>query len=481
VENVITLSLISHTNVGKTTLARTLLRRDVGAVLDQAHVTDLSEAYELIRSDDGAELRLWDTPGFGDTARLLKRLKEAEKPLGWFVSAVWDRFADRPLWCSQQAIRNVRDEADIVLYLVNASENPQEAAYVDMEMEILAWTEKPVIVLLNQIGYPPDPESEQLEEQAWHRHLTEHRIVKLVATLDAYARCWVQEDELLRLLGDYLPEKRKKTYRTLATAWHQKNLATFEDSMAVLARIMVAGVTDSREIPASTFLQKIGIGRDQLNHKITAARESMANAIAERFEEGTDELLALHGLDGKATRTIQELAHDAFGMPERVNESLWAALGGVTVGAAGGVSADIASGGLSVGGGTILGGIAGGVGSFLVAKGYNFIAGSDNRVRWSRGHFFEQFRRAVLAYLAVAHFGRGRGEWREGDPPAFWLRAAELALKNHSEAVAAVWKAGIRKGETGLAHLQEETMQVAQDVTTDVLSRLYPDSPIAGR
>ena len=40
----VTLSLISHTNVGKTTLARTLLRRDVGEVFDQAHVTQVSES-----------------------------------------------------------------------------------------------------------------------------------------------------------------------------------------------------------------------------------------------------------------------------------------------------------------------------------------------------------------------------------------------------------------------------------------------------
>ena len=40
----ITLSLISHTNVGKTTLARTLLRRDVGDALDQEHVTDVATA-----------------------------------------------------------------------------------------------------------------------------------------------------------------------------------------------------------------------------------------------------------------------------------------------------------------------------------------------------------------------------------------------------------------------------------------------------
>ena len=46
----VTLSLISHTNVGKTTLARTLLRRDVGEVMDQAHVTEEAEAFTLIEA-----------------------------------------------------------------------------------------------------------------------------------------------------------------------------------------------------------------------------------------------------------------------------------------------------------------------------------------------------------------------------------------------------------------------------------------------
>ena len=43
----IVLSLISHTNVGKTALARTLLRRDVGEVADSAHVTIVPESYPL--------------------------------------------------------------------------------------------------------------------------------------------------------------------------------------------------------------------------------------------------------------------------------------------------------------------------------------------------------------------------------------------------------------------------------------------------
>ena len=44
----LSLSLISHTNAGKTTLARTLLGRDIGEVRDEAHVTFESEL-QLIR------------------------------------------------------------------------------------------------------------------------------------------------------------------------------------------------------------------------------------------------------------------------------------------------------------------------------------------------------------------------------------------------------------------------------------------------
>ena len=60
----ISLSLVSHTNVGKTTLARTLLGRDVGEVRDEAHVTESAEAELLIETPrpDGDRLMLWDTP-----------------------------------------------------------------------------------------------------------------------------------------------------------------------------------------------------------------------------------------------------------------------------------------------------------------------------------------------------------------------------------------------------------------------------------
>ncbi len=70
---------------------------------------------------------------------------------------MWDRWRDRPFWASQQAMKNLRDEADVMLYLVNAAESPEAAGYVAPEMELLAWVGKPVIALLNQLGPPGAP------------------------------------------------------------------------------------------------------------------------------------------------------------------------------------------------------------------------------------------------------------------------------------------------------------------------------------
>ncbi len=81
----ISISLISHTNVGKTTLARTLLRRDIGEVRDEAHVTQDLERALMIESPTGDRLELWDTPGFGDSQRLAKRLAQC-RPTDRLVS-----------------------------------------------------------------------------------------------------------------------------------------------------------------------------------------------------------------------------------------------------------------------------------------------------------------------------------------------------------------------------------------------------------
>lgn len=467
-----TFSLISHTNVGKTTLARTLLRRDVGDVLDHEHVTDVNQRHSMLQAD-GCELVLWDTPGFGHTGRLLKRLEQSGKPLRWFVTQLWDRITDRPLWCSQQAVLNVRDEADIVLYLVNAGSGPEDAGYVGPEMKLLSWIGKPVVVLLNQTGSYSNPAAEAREEALWKEGLQACDVVREVVSLDAFGRCWVQEVELFDLVAPFVPPGKAGAYATLCRAWRQSNLMVYDQALDAMARLLTDSVLDAVRVSEESLMQKFGIGRGPINEALTQARAELAQRLAERTFRETNELIRLHGLEGQTAQRMADVAKENFGTPNRVNESVWSLIGGVATGASGGLLADILAGGFTFGGGVLGGAILGGAGAYALARGYNLARGQKNHVRWSHEHFVEQVRRALLAYLAVAHFGRGRGSWEDSEHPAFWRAEVAKAVDEQRDGIGRIWK---QAGEEAVrrAAIEASLKSVLQRSADQVLRGIYP-------
>lgn len=485
----ITLSLISHTNVGKTTLARTLLRRDVGEVRDAPHVTPENTAYTMIEADDCA-LRLWDTPGFGDSGRLLKRLKRESNAVLWFLSQAWDRFREKPLWHSQQALKNVREEADVVLYLVNAAESPGGAAYVDQEMEILGWLRKPVLVLLNQTGPVRTTTEEIAEVEAWKNELARFSIVRGVLPLDAFARCWVQEDQLMDAIAQVLPEERRGTFAVLQRAWHRRHMEVFDASMRALGEMLTASVLDGVEVkrPAlwmstmSYVMTKVSsaLGREpkELNNDLALAREQMVKLLAGRVETATNQLISLHELAGAAGQRDLQVVLEHFQTPQRVSESIWGAMGGIATGAAAGLWADLHAGGFTLGGGMLAGGLAGAVGGFALAHGFNLVRGDDSRVHWSCEHFREQVRLALLCYLAVAHFGRGRGKFQEVEVTPIWAEAVGAAVDHRHSAWDHVWKLAVQQNAMP-EDVHREMLRQLRDTTAAVLRRLYPAVKIA--
>jgi len=160
----------------------------------------------MIEADDH-ELRLWDTPGFGDTGRLLKRLKRESNPVLWFLSQAWDRFREKPLWHSQQALKNVREEADVVLYLVNAAESPGRRRMWIRNGKSSAWLRKPVLVLINQVGPARGAVEELAEVEALEsgavplRHRQGRAASRRVRPLLGAGGC-VDGDHRLRAAGD---------------------------------------------------------------------------------------------------------------------------------------------------------------------------------------------------------------------------------------------------------------------------------------
>jgi hypothetical protein len=471
----ITLSLISHTNVGKTTLVRTLLRRDVGEVLDREHVTDVSEAHTLIEAG-GARLELWDTPGFGSTASLMRRLRRHNDPLGWFLSQVWDRVMNRPLWCSQQAVRNVRDEADVVLYLVNAAEDPEEAGYVPPELEILAWMGRPVLLLLNQVGREGDG-----LVTSWRKAVENSSAVKDVLALDAFTRCWVEEGTLLQRVEPLLPEPKREAMRTLREAWHERNLAQFRSCCGWIADYLGRAALDREPLRRETGAQGVAhLLRNSLKPDGPTRRRAM-RSLNERLDRSTSELmdrmLAAHGLSGSSAarieRRIREFEVRGEGWP--LDERSGALLGGAVSGALGGLAADALSGGLSLGGGMIAGGILGALGGAALGRGYRLIRGGvEPAVSWSPDFLDRLFRQALLRYLAVAHFGRGQGDYRDLEQPARWGGLVDEQLVADPDGLRRLWELAGRPGEHET--LQQELLRVVEGTARAVLLRAYPDA-----
>ncbi len=460
----ITLSLVSHTNAGKTTLARTLLRRDVGEVLDQAHVTEVAEGFTLIATGD-CELWLWDTPGFGDSARLMKRLRRHSKPILWFVQQVWDRITDRPLWSSQQAALNIRDEADVVLYLIKAAEEPEEAGYVAPELEILGWIGRPIILLLNQTGEAdsgPEAMAERLE--AWRRHAERFAAVHEVLALDAFSRCWVQESLLLSAVVPLLPAERRPAMAALEEAWNERNLGVFERAVSGLARYLAGAAAD----------------REQLADKRPdrAEKQRGMEALGERLERATEDLMAallkLHGLEGSAGAEIDRQL-DAYAVNgEGLDAEKGAVWGGVVSGALGGLTADLMTGGLSFGGGMLAGIILGALGGVGLARGFQLVSsGKLPEVSWATAFLERLTAQILLRYLAVAHFGRGRGEFRDHDASHRWQSIVAGALRRRGQDWSELWDASAGEERRYLDRWLEELLD---DTLRTILVTGYPEA-----
>lgn len=476
----IELSLISHTNAGKTTLARTLLSRDVGEVRDAPHVTGIAEPYVMIETPQGDLLRLWDTPGFGDSARLASRLAQHGNPVGWFLMQVWDRWRDRPLWSSQQALRNVREQADVVLYLANVSEDPAHVGYLEPELRILAWTGKPVVVLLNQIGRPLSAADEAIEQDRWRAAFASHAFVRAVLPLDAFARCWVQEIVLLRTVAPAVPQAKQVAFARVQAAWQARRFAQFDASMQALAEQVAQAATDREPVDDAVVrsaLREVGRALGLPASNAETSKDRAMRALAERLDAGiravTDRLIRLHELDGRAAGEVLARLASSYTTTGRVSEGKAAVMGGFVSGALTGLAADLGVGGLTFGAGMLTGGVLGALGAVGLARGFNLVRGEkEAAVTWADDFLDGLVQAALLRYLAVAHYGRGRGEWTQSEHPPFWRDAVAAVMADRRGVFAAVW--AMRRSAPDAEALTAALHDALSSTTLVLLDRLYP-------
>jgi hypothetical protein len=171
---------------------------------------------------------------------------------------------------------------------------------------------------------------------------------------------------------------------------------------------------------------------------------------------------------------------DDFAVQTRASEGRAAVLGGLVTGALTGLKADLATGGLTFGAGLLTGGVLGALGAAGIARGYNLVRGTkESAVRWSDEFLDGFFASALLRYLAVAHYGRGRGEWSQGEHPAFWKDVvAEIAIARR-DTLQMIWAE--RSGDCDTVRLGAALQGELAAAAADLLARLYPDAGLVLR
>jgi hypothetical protein len=127
------------------------------------------------------------------------------------------------------------------------------------------------------------------------------------------------------------------------------------------------------------------------------------------------------------------------------------------------------AGGLTFGAGALLGGVVGALTMAGAAWGFNTQTDRNKTTVAFADEFLQTLLvGSVLRYLAVAHFGRGRGNFVEGEAPAFWQAEVEAAVAQQGAAIEGLWQS------LRTAPDPEKAEKVLTAIASQALSRLYP-------
>ncbi|PVZ15497.1 MULTISPECIES: DUF3482 domain-containing protein [unclassified Pseudomonas] len=347
------LAVVGHTNVGKTSLLRTLTRDvDFGEVSHRPSTTRHVEGARL--SVDGQALvELYDTPGLEDAIALLEFFDRLDGPgerldgperVERFLqgSEARQRFEQEA-----KVLRQLR-ACDAGLYVIDARE-PVLAKYRD-ELEVLAGCGKPLLPVLNFVaghGHREAQWQEALARLGLHARVRfdsvappvdgEQRLYESLALLLEPAR-----DTLQRLITDHRAQRQQR----LASA--RQLIAGLLIDCAACRR----GVSEEAQPQATHALRQAVREREQ------ACVEALLKLY--RFRPGDAQAADLPLLDGR-------WGDDLFN-PETLRLLGVRVGGGMAAGAAAGAGVDLMVGGLTLGLAALAGALAGG--ALQTARGY---------------------------------------------------------------------------------------------------------------
>ncbi|MEQ4258175.1 MULTISPECIES: GTPase/DUF3482 domain-containing protein [Pseudomonas syringae group] len=343
----IRLAVVGHTNVGKTSLLRTLTG-DVsfGEVSHRPSTTRHVEGARL--SVDGEALvELYDTPGLEDAIALLDYLERLDRPgerldgparLTRFLegSEARQRFEQEA-----KVMRQLLD-SDAGLYVIDARE-PVLAKYRD-ELAVLASCGKPLLPVLNFVS------AQQHREPEWREALSRLGLHALVR-FDSVAPPEDGGRRLYESLALLLESARPRLERLIDDQEKQRT-AKRHSAARLIAELLIDCAACRRSVETTV---------DQEQQAVEALRK----AVRQREQQCVEALLKLYAFrkDDVSSSDLPLMdgrwGDDLFN-PETLKLMGVRVGGGVAAGAAAGAGVDLMVGGVTLGAAALVGAIAGG-------------------------------------------------------------------------------------------------------------------------
>ncbi|MFA5520832.1 MAG: DUF3482 domain-containing protein [Castellaniella sp.] len=343
------LAVVGHTNTGKTSLLRTLLRNPhFGEVRDEAGTTRHVESARLM-VDGQVIMELFDTPGLEDSMALLDALESQFAGDGRrrdgpdMIAAFLDSPQARGRFEQEARVLRTLLGCDAGLYVIDARD-PVLAKHRD-ELRLLSYCGRPVLPSLNFTREP----GHQIE--AWREALARLGL-HVIVEFDTVAPALDGEQQLYERLS-VLMDRHAASLQALTRNVVGQRMLRRMDGCRLIADMLIDVAALRLMTPADDAA--VQQASTQLREQVRTREQACVQGLLRRyrFETGS---AALQGLSLQGERWEMDLFH-----PQALKEMGIHVGRGMAAGAVAGATVDVFLGGLSLGAATLIGATAGGV------------------------------------------------------------------------------------------------------------------------
>lgn len=336
----LSLAVVGHTNTGKTSLLRTLLRDSQFGEVKNAPATTRHVEEAAINDGNRTLVHLYDTPGLEDAGGVLDWLETHTSSREDGIERL-HKFLESPEAAGDfnQEAKVLRQllQSDMALYVVDARE-PVLNKYKD-ELTVLSWCAKPVMPVFNFI------EGQDLSE--WTTMLA-RRGLHVYSGFDTVAFDFEGEVRLWDNLATMLPERGilDRLIEMRRREWAQLNIDSKRDIAHFLLDVAAfKQEIDENDPPEPTL------------HKMQASVRQLERALQQQLFQN---YRFYHNEIDTGEWALKEFRQDPFDAEQLKAYGIRTGTGAAT-GALIGLGVDMVTLGGSLGLGTAIGGILGGV------------------------------------------------------------------------------------------------------------------------